>query len=338
MKAALLYGVKDLRLVEVATPAIGPNEVLVRVRACGVCPTDLRKYRTGDNGTLKLPMNLGHEWVGEVVQIGAKVTGFEPGMRTIGDTYAGYADYAILSAEARNLVFPTGPLHICATISDQELTFVEPLADCLHAVIDQAQVKPGQVVVVCGAGQMGLQMTAVAWQQGARVVVSEPVALRREFAREFGAEAVIDPTSQDVVEQVLNFTNGHGADAVIVAIGLPPLVNQALEMTRPLGRVVLFAGFERPAKAEIDPNLIHYKEIALLGSEWIGTPPHHRPELYQQAIDLIAEGAVPVKRLITGQFRLDQIEEAFAAAADRRSLKVVIYLDDFTLPVFSHAA
>jgi L-iditol 2-dehydrogenase len=91
--------------------------------------------------------------------------------------------------------------------------------------------------------------------------------------------------------------------------------------------VVLFAGFERPAKVAFDPNLIHYHEVVLTGSEWIGLPPHHRPELYQQAIDLIAGGIIPVGRLITGRFKLAQIEAAFKAAADRRSLKVIVEMN-----------
>jgi len=178
---------------------------------------------------------------------------------------------------------------------------------------------------VCGAGQMGLQITAVARRRGVTVIVSEPEAARRELARAFGAAHVIDPASQDVVRQVRGLTDGRGADAVILAVAVETLVNQALEMTRPLGRVVLFAGFERPARVEIDPNLVHYGEITLVGSEWIGTAPFHRPELYQQAVNLIAQGAVPVAWLITGRYPLDHIHEAFVAAAERRSLKVVVH-------------
>lgn len=324
MKAALLYGVYDLRLVDIPRPTIGPADLLVQVSCCGVCPTDLRKYRTGDNGALKLPMNLGHEWVGVVLETGPAVKKFRPGMRVIGDTYAGYAEYALISAETLQLSFPGGPLNLPDTVADDALTFVEPLADCLHAVIDQGRVKLGQTVVVLGAGQMGLQLVAVARHYGAQVIVSEPVAMRRELAQDYGAALLIDPSKQDVVSQVREFTAGQGADVVIMAIGIPSLVNQSLEMVRLGGRVVLFAGFERPARAEIDPNLIHYNEIMITGSEWIGTPPHHRSELYQQAVDFIAQGIVPVERLITDRFPLEQIEKAFAVAANLNSLKVVI--------------
>lgn len=327
MKAALLFGVNDLRHVSVAPPQLTADDVLVRVHACGVCPTDLRKFRTGDGGTLNLPMNLGHEWVGTVVGVGRNVRDFATGMRVVGDTYNGYAEYALLSAQDRARSFPFGPLKIPDTVCDEELTFVEPLADCLHALCDQAQLTPGQTVVVCGAGQMGLQLVAVAKWLGAHVLVSEPQELRRALAREWGADHVLDPNQQEVIRAVRALTEGRGADVVILAIGIPSLVNDALAMVRARGRVVLFAGFARPAKVEIDPNRLHYDEIVLTGSEWIGAPPHHQPLWYQQAVDLIAQKIIPVDKLITHRFTLEEIAHAFAKAADPRALKVIVQMN-----------
>lgn len=327
MKAALLYGIKDLRVVDIPRPAVGPGDVLVRVSACGVCPTDLRKYRTGDAGALQFPMNLGHEWIGQVAAVGQNVRGFREGMRVLGDTFSGFADYAPISAEALQFSFPNGPLSIPASLSDDELTFVEPLADCIHAVEDQARVEPGQTVAILGAGQMGLQIAALACARGAQVIVSEPRAERRQLALELGATTTIDPSSQELVDEINRLTGGAGADAVILAIGIPALVNQAFRAVRKLGRIVLFAGFNRPAVAQIDPNLIHYKEMVVVGSHWFGVPPRHRPELYQQAIDRIADGTVPVKRFITHRFQLDDINQAFAAAATSGAMKVLIRMD-----------
>ena len=328
MKSVLLYNTNDLRLVDVLIPEVGPDEVLVQVSKCGVCRTDLRKYHTGDNGALKLPMNLGHEWVGRVVEVGPEVNDYQPGMRVVGDTYAGYAEYAVLTAQDRQLAFPDGPLLIPDTLSDEALTFVEPLSCCLHAVVNQAQLQASQTVIICGAGQMGLQMVALAHHYGARVIVSEPVAMRRELAAEFGAAHLIDPTQEDAVKTVKELTNDEGADVVILTIGLPELVNHILQMARPLGRVVMFAGFERPAKVEIDPNIIHYNELVLTGSYWLSPPPYHRPQIYQQAVDFIAKGIVPVERLMTKHFRLEQLHEAFAAASDGRSLKIIITIGE----------
>src|SRR5579863_2889490 len=99
MKAGLLYGIRDLRVVDSPIPEVDRSQVLLQVHACGVCPTDLRKFNTLDNGQLKLPMNLGHEFVGTVVKIGSGVQNFELGMRVMGDGYAGYAEYALLNLD-----------------------------------------------------------------------------------------------------------------------------------------------------------------------------------------------------------------------------------------------
>lgn len=324
MKAALLFGVKDLRLVEIPKPVCEANGILVRVSACGVCPTDIRKYLTLDNGTLTLPMNLGHEWAGVIEEVGVKVTGFRPGMRIIGDTYAGYAEYASINAESLKMSFPNGPLSIPPHVSDEELTFVEPLADCLHAILDQANITAGHTVVILGGGPMGALLTSVATLYGAQVIVSEPLPERRELVRSFGACATVDPISQEIVNYVLDATRGAGVQAVIVSVGIPSLINSALQMLTNRGRVVLFAGFPRPTWAEIDPNLIHYKELVITGSEWIGVPSYLRPELYQTAVDLIAEGKVPVKKLISACYPFYRIREAFEVAQSPSSLKVII--------------
>ena len=138
MKAALLYGIGDLRLVDIPKPEYGPDEVLTKVTVCAVCPTDIRKYRVGNGGVLQFPFNMGHEWVGEVVEVGANVKDVQIGDRILGGGYAGYAEYAPLGGHAlrpvkgEKLVIPEG-------VSDEEATFVEPLADAIHSITDQAK-------------------------------------------------------------------------------------------------------------------------------------------------------------------------------------------------------
>ena len=97
MKEALMYGIGDLRVVESPIPEFKDDEMLVKVHACGICPTDIRKYRVGNHGVAKLPMNLGHEWAGDVVQVGSRVKQFKPGMRVASNGYAGYAEYAVVA-------------------------------------------------------------------------------------------------------------------------------------------------------------------------------------------------------------------------------------------------
>ena len=207
MRAARLHGVGDLRIENLDVPRPGERDLLVRVEACGICPTDVRKYALGSHDGY--PLNPGHEWVGVVVGVGPGVTDWSMGQRVCGDTYAGYAEYALLSTEPA--AWSNGALAIPADLDALRATFVEPLADCVHAVRDQARIEPGSRICVVGAGQMGLQMVAAAAADGAHVTVVEPQADRRELAREFGAAETAD--AGELADAA------DGRDAVILTIG-----------------------------------------------------------------------------------------------------------------------
>jgi len=321
MKAALLYGRNDLRVVEIGKPEIGSNDILAKVKACAVCPTDVRKYRTGNHGVTGFPMNLGHEWTGDVAEVGERVKGFGRGMRIIGGGYAGYAEYAKVPSQRLELgtVF-----EVPGNVSYEEGTFAEPLADCIHAVKEQAEAKAGDTVAIIGAGPMGLQLLMVAKWIGATAIVSEVLEKRREYAEKFGADFLINPTEEDPVEAVKKMTRGEGADSVIVSIGHPTAIRQGLGMVKKRGRVVLFGGAPEGTIVELDPNIIHYGEILLTGSYWVGVRPYHNVELYKKAVDLISSQKVPVNKLITHRFALDEIHEAFRVQESGEGLKAVI--------------
>lgn len=326
MKAALLYDVGDLRLVDVPTPETGPDGVLVRVTACAVCPTDIRKFRTGDNGELKFPFNMGHEWVGEVVSVGPQVSSVAPGARVVGGGYLGYAEYAPLKDEM--LRIDNGkPLIIPDGVSDEEATFVEPLADNIHAVVEQARIGLGHTVLIVGAGQMALQQMLVARLVGATTIVSEPIAERRELARGLGADHVVDAASQDVPRVVRELTGGAGADAAILSVGSPQGMLGAIDSVRVRGRVVLFGGFDRGTTVTLNPNIIHYREIEVVGSEWVGIPPYQNLSLYRTALRLIEQKKIPVVELITHRVALQNIHEAFDAMRARSGLKAVVHMN-----------
>jgi L-iditol 2-dehydrogenase len=313
MRAARLHGIGDLRVETLEVPRPGDRELLVRVEACGICPTDVRKYAIGSREGY--PLNPGHEWVGVVIEVGSKVTDWATGARVYGDTYAGYAEYALLCVEPG--AWSNGALALPRDLDPLAATFVEPLADCIHAVRDQARAGgPGSRVCVIGAGQMGLQMVAVAVGAGAEVTVVEPRAERRELAREFGATEAVAPEAW--------VDSAGGYDAVILTIGAAALVAQCVSAVAPGGRVVLFAGFGDSPHATLDLDVIHYREVSLVGSEWIGTPPNQRRECYADALALITSGAVPVERLVSGEVALDGVEDAFAAVREQRGLKYVL--------------
>lgn len=326
MKAALLYDIGDLRVVDVPKPTPASDEVLIRVNVCAVCPTDIRKFRVGNHGVLRFPFNLGHEWVGDVIEVGDHVRNVAVGTRVVGGGYAGYAEYAPLGGQHLHIV-DGHPLVIPDHVSDEEATFVEPLADCIHAVVDQAKVRLGDMVLFMGAGQMALQQVMVAKAVGATVIVSEPIAERRELATRFGADHVIDGSSQDVVTAVKELTDGKGAAAAIVTIGAPPAMVTAIDAVRVGARVVLFGGFDRGVTVTLDPNTIHYKEIEVVGSEWIGLPPHANFGLYELALRLIAQKRIPVADLITHRVPLDRIRDAFDAIRAREGLKAMVYIN-----------
>ncbi len=310
MRAARLHGVRDLRVEELPDPAPAPGELLVRVDACGICPTDVRKYLLGT--TDGYPLNPGHEWVGHVEALGERVAGWQVGQRVYGDTYAGYAELATLPVEPGP--WSHGPLLLPEDLLLERAIFVEPFADCLHAVVDQALVKRGQRLVVVGGGQMGLQLVLAGALEGAEVVLVEPHDERRGLGLVLGAHEAV-PDLSDVWGK---------AEAVILSIGVGALVERCVELAAPGGRVVLFAGFGDVPRVEVDLNRLHYEEIAVVGSEWIGTPPNQRRAHYAVALDAIVSGRAPLERLVTGRCGLDGLEDAFANMQELRGLKTMI--------------
>jgi L-iditol 2-dehydrogenase len=310
MRAARLHGVRDLRVESLPDPVPQKGELLVRVDACGICPTDVRKYLHGS--TDGYPLNPGHEWVGRVEALGLGLEGWEVGTRVYGDTYAGYAELAVLPVEAGD--WSHGALRLPDDLPLERAIFVEPFADCLHAVEDQARVAPGDRVTVVGSGQMGLQLVLAAALSGAEVTVVEPQDERRALGLEFGAAEAV-PDLADV--------SGR-APVVILSVGSAPLVERCIELAAPGGRVVLFASFGDAPRTELDLNRLHYDEIALVGSEWIGAPPNQRHAHYGASLAELASGRAPLERLVTGRCGLDGIEDAFADIQALRGLKTIL--------------
>jgi threonine dehydrogenase-like Zn-dependent dehydrogenase len=318
MRVARLHGIRDLRVERIPVPRPEPGELLVQIEACGVCATDARKYEIGVNDG-EYPFNPGHEWLGRVAAVGEGADGWRVGERVYGDTYGGYAEYALIPVEP--IPWSRGPVRLPDTLALERAVFLEPLADCLHAVHDQARLGPGQRAIVIAAGAMGLKIVAEAARIGAHVLVVEPLDVRREAARSFGAEEAVDAADWQAAAR--RWSGGEGVDAVILTIGDPTLVGPSIAACRPGGRVVLFAGFGNRREATIDVNLIHYREIAVVGSEWIGTPPNQRRERYDQALDLLVSGALPVERLVSARCGFSGVEAALRQRQSYRDFKTV---------------
>ena len=319
MRAARLHGIEDVRVEELPVPEPEAGELLVRIEACGICPTDARKFSIGVNDG-DYPFNPGHEWVGRVVAAGGGSASAGLGERVYGDTYAGYAEFATIAAEPSGLSAGALPL---GDLALERAVFVEPLADCLHAVHDQGRVEPGDRVAVIGAGSMGLQMIAAARRAGADVLAVEPRAERRALAERFGAGAAI--AAEGWGPAVREWSGGPGAAVVLLTVGHPEPAAVAVTACAPGGRVVLFAGFGDQGVGPVDLNRLHYEEITLVGSEWVGLPPNEHLERYAEARDLLADPGLPIEELVSDAVGLDGVAGALRAVREQRSLKTILY-------------
>jgi L-iditol 2-dehydrogenase len=338
MKAARLYGIRDLRVEDVGNPEPGPGEALIRIQTCGVCPSDLRAYlgARAHGGGMSLPRTPGHEWAGVVVALGEGTDGssIKVGERVVADwryvcgrcyqcrrgvfNYCENLTRGVRGGFAEYGVAPLSQLRLIPdNVSFEEASFTEPLA-CIVQAHSYTQINLGDDVVIVGAGPIGLLHLQVALHRGGRVIVSDPIANRLEKAKELGAHDVIDASAQDPVARVKELTEGRGANAVIVAVGAPEPIRQGLQMATINGWVNLFAGTYPPTEIPIDPNLIHYQQLRVTGSH--DFTPHH----FTTALRLIQFGIVRVKPLISHRFELDQVKDAFETTAGRSGLKSMV--------------
>lgn len=343
MKAAVLKELKHIELQEVPTPEVDAESVLIRVRACGVCSSDIRIMNHG-NPRVRPPQIIGHEIAGDVVAVGEKITKFAPGDRVavgadvpcgeceaceagvgnnckinlaIGYQFqGGFAEYILLEPK----VVRYGPVHkIPDQLSYEQATLAEPLGCAINGY-EVVGFRPGDTVVVIGAGPVGCMLVELGRFMGAsRVILVERLRERLEMARRFRADVFICTQDGDPVERVLEETGGEGADVVFTAAASVEAQEQALRMLAFRGRLNLFGGLPAGSRPiALDSNLIHYREAVITGSHG-SVPRQHR-----FALELLARGLVPGERFITHRFSLDDIHEAFRVAAAGEGLKVVV--------------
>jgi L-iditol 2-dehydrogenase len=333
----------------VPVPQIGAGELLVRVAVCGVCPTDVKKIH--DN-LLPPPRIYGHETAGTVEAVGEGVTNFRQGDRVIAfhhipcrecyycrtRVYAqcpvykkvgitagfepaggGYADYVKVS----DWIVRSGVVKIPDGVSFEEACFVEPVNTCLKG-IRQAKLAAGETVLIQGQGPIGLLLLALARREGCRVIVSDPMEERLAYAQTFGAEVLLNPRNESVVERIKALTESRGADAVLVAAPAPSLVLEALDAVRPGGRVMLFAATSRKDRAELPLAAICVDEKQLIGSYSADI------DLQEESARLVFEHKLPLRELITHRFPLEGIEDAIALAYKPKpdSLKIVVNINE----------
>ena len=342
MKAGVLKDVNVVSYMTVADPTLHPGDMLLKVRAATICGTDIRILRGKKTAGIRYPSILGHEFAGEVVDNGGNAQ-FTTGQAVcVCPQFAcGHCDYCIRGAEnlCRNLTamgyeidgafaeyvrIPARGLaagNVFAMpegLSFETAALAEPLS-CVMNGQELVGVNMGDVVVILGAGPIGILHVKLARFSGARsIIVSEPNELRRQRALEEGADVVIDPSSEDLFARVKDATGGLGADVAICAIGVPSLANDAIRLVRCRGRVSLFAGFSKGVQAELDVNAIHYNELMVTGSFGLTRLQ------FERSLKLIASGHLNLDSLLTHRFELANIEQALQVAEQGSAIKVAI--------------
>jgi len=345
MRAGVYRDKGVVRVEEVPVPEVAANEILIKVAACGVCGTDIKKIF---QRYVEPPQILGHELAGTVVATGAGVTKFTPGDRvmsfhhipcekcfycerrlfsqckqykTTGLTAGftpnggGFAEYV----KAMPWVADRGVVKLPDNVSFEEATFLEPINTILKAV-QKARITKDETVLVVGCGPIGLQLLMVSNLIGARIYSSDPMPERRAKSLTLGAVESFDPTNDKLVTEVKTRTQGRGADAVLVAVAHPAVVEEALAAARPGGRVLLFAANDPVTRIGFPASAVGIDEKEILGSYSAAV------DIQEEAAALVLQKKLPVMEIVTHRFPLARIQEGLELAANptSESLKVLI--------------
>ena len=338
MKANYFLGNQRFGVREEPIPAIGPDDVLIRVAACGICGTDVHIYH-GDKGSAEVhpPVVLGHELSGTVEKTGVNVTTLHVGdhvsvdpnsycgkchfcqigkKQLCANLYAvgvnrngGFEEYCAVPEKQCYLLSPSVPLKYGA--------MAEPLACCLHG-IDRARIRPGDTVCVVGGGAIGLLMVQLAKGCGAScVILSEPVAMRREIGLKVGADYTIDPFHENVTEKICEYLGVPGADVVIECVGNTAAVSQAFDVAKRGATVLLFSVPKAGSCHPLALEDVYQKELTIIGSMI-------NPDTHGRAVDLINRGRIKLDDIITHSFPLERLEEAIHMQMSDESIKVIV--------------
>jgi (R,R)-butanediol dehydrogenase / meso-butanediol dehydrogenase / diacetyl reductase len=338
MRAGVFRGVRQVLVEDVPDPDPGPRDIVLDVKACGICGSDLHTYVQGmltEEGQV-----MGHEFSGEVMHVGSEVDGIAIGDRVTGPPIQPCGDcrqcldgrehlcetwtrrsigYGIPGAFAERLWIPSAILDrnvhkIPDDLAFEDAALVEPLAVGVHAV-GQADAQPGQVALVLGLGTIGLQVAQVLLARGvAQVIGADLSPLRRSVAASLGVTPVAGDDLGAAVAEAAGF---RPVDLVFEATGAPQLVRAATQIVRPAGTVVLIALYEEPA--EFDPIMVVQKELTVRGSAIF------TPEEFHEAIELLASGRAKAQPLITHRLALEDLGEAFEVQLEKdAAIKVMV--------------
>jgi len=338
MRVARYYSRDEIRLEQMAIPDIGPGEMLVQVKACGLCGSDLMEWYADS----KAPTVLGHEPVGLVSRLGEDVKGFALGDRVFVHHhvpcfichYCLRGNYSSCRTFGESRIYPGGfaeyirvpainverdVLHLPEGLDFNEATLIEPTA-CAIRGMDRAGLQKGDTVLIVGVGVSGLLFTQLSRLWGAGLVIaSDPVEYRLQAARELGADLTINPRTDDLGAKVGEFNDGRSADLVIVTVGSASVMEEGLGLVGKGGTVLLYAPLAPGATLPVKVHDLLFSEITLVSTYSCG------PDDTRAALEFISRERVQTRALVTHQFGLKQVGKAIRLAVQAdESLKIVI--------------
>ncbi|WP_054948729.1 2,3-butanediol dehydrogenase [Numidum massiliense] len=350
MKAARWHGLKDMRVDDIPVPGVRPGTVKIKVKWCGICGSDLHEYTTGPVMVPidkphpltkeQAPVVFGHEFSGEVVEVGEGVTKYKAGDRVVVEPIYNCGKcpacrsgkynrcemlgfYGVIGGGGGFSEYTVTPEKMVHKIPDN-MTFeqgalVEPTAVAVHAV-RKSKLRIGDSVAVFGTGPIGLLTIMAAKAAGAaRVIAVEVSQERKQYAAKVGADIVLDPTEIDVVEEIHRLTGG-GVDISFEVAGIEEVLNQAIDSVKFDGQVVVISVWEQ--RAAIDPNKLLFKECDVIGT--IGYC-----DIFPGVIKLIADGRIKADELVTKKIDIDNVvsDGLEALLAEKNQIKILVKPD-----------
>ena len=328
----------EIRTVE--DPSVGDNEVLLRVKAAGICGTDIHIME--DRFHNNPPVILGHEFSGEIVEVGRNVAGYSVGDRVVSEPHKGGCGtckycltgevevcrnkraigYKIDGCFASHISMPVTSLHrIPENVTDEQAALTEPLAVAVKGVLERAKIEPEDFVMVAGCGPIGLLAAAAAKAEGARAVMITGTdgdeKLRLPAARQMGIDHVVNIQKEDVLKLVQDLTGGAGADVVVEASGAAASIRQAFDLVKIDGRI---CGLGLSGKEEIgipwDTAIVKaVRLICSMSSNWTS---------WERALSLMSSGKINVDPVITATCELTQWQQAFDRLQNLEAIKILI--------------
>lgn len=342
MKAVVKYGRQDrnVDVREVPEPTMGPDQVLIQVKATGVCGSDVHMWREHQSWAVKLPLVLGHEFCGVIADVGANVSGFKVGQRVACETAAqvcgscvyclsgnynlcpnrlGYGALADGSMTSYVAARPQILHHVPDNVPFEHAALTEPICVAYNALVEKTTMKPGDLVVIQGPGPIGIMALQIVRLRGAGTIVvlgTDADEKRMEVAAELGAHYTVNVQREDAGPLLKSLGDGFGADLVVDCTGVSKALKQSMDLVRPNGRITKIGWGPQPLDFSLDPLV--GKAVTLQGSF------SHTYPTWERVLTLLSTGQVNLGPVIGGVYGLDEWEEAFHKMEVGQNVKSVL--------------